>query len=135
MVFIDLLFQELFADSDAQESKMRIWPIIKEDEMPIQPLHNNVLVRRLDSEKVTPGGIHIPDSSKEKPCEGEVVAVGPGTPLPNGTLWPTTVRVGDRVVYAKNAGQEIRIENEDRLIVRESDILCILSRKSVHSGD
>jgi chaperonin GroES len=89
-------------------------------------LHDRVLVKRIEAEEKTPGGIIIPDTAKEKPIEGEVLAVGPGVRDENGTVRPLDVKVGDRVLFGKWAGTEVIIDGEDRLILKESDILGIL---------
>ena len=94
--------------------------------MKFRPLHDRVLVRRIEAEEKTAGGIIIPDSAKEKPQEGEVVAVGSGARAEDGTITPLDVKVGDRVLFAKWGGQEIKIEGEDLQIMKESDILGIV---------
>ena len=91
-----------------------------------RPLHDRVMVRRLAAEERTPGGIIIPDTVKEKPVEAEVVAVGPGTRSEDGMLHPLDVKPGDRVLFGKWSGTEVIIDGEDRLILKESDILGIL---------
>jgi chaperonin GroES len=97
-----------------------------------KPLHDRVLLRRIDAAEKTPGGVIIPDSAKEKPVEGEVLAVGPGVPDESGKLRGPGVKVGDRVLVAKWAGTEVLIGGEDRLILKESEILGIIetSRRS-----
>jgi len=92
----------------------------------LRPLHDRVLVRRLDSEEKTKGGIIIPDSAKEKPLEGEVVAVGNGKVLDNGTIRPLSVKVGDRVLFAKYAETEVKLEDQSYLLLREDDLLGVL---------
>ncbi|MCS7280309.1 MAG: co-chaperone GroES [Desulfobacterota bacterium] len=94
--------------------------------MKVRPLHDRVLVIRIQEEEKTKGGIIIPDSAKEKPQEGKVVAVGDGKYLDNGTKIPLSVKVGDRVLFGKYAGTEIKIEGEEHLILREDDILAIV---------
>ncbi|GAV22737.1 co-chaperone GroES [Carboxydothermus pertinax] len=91
-----------------------------------KPLHDRVLVKPLPSEEVTKSGIVIPDTAKEKPQQGEVKAVGSGRILDNGERVPMEVKVGDRVFYSKYAGTEVKIDGEEYLILRESDILGIL---------
>jgi chaperonin GroES len=91
-----------------------------------RPLHDRVLVRRVEAEEKTPGGIIIPDTVKEKPVEAEVIAVGPGSRSEDGKLHPLDVKPGDRVLFAKWSGTEVVIEGEDRLILKEADILGIL---------
>tara|TARA_Y100000389_G_scaffold204912_1_gene260733 strand:+ start:14812 stop:15102 length:291 start_codon:yes stop_codon:yes gene_type:complete len=91
----------------------------------IKPLHNNVLVERLEAETKTAGGIIIPDTAKEKPSEGKVVAVGNGAKDENGKVIALDVKVGDKVLFAKWGGTEIKLEGKDLLIMKESDILAI----------
>ena len=94
--------------------------------MHFQPLHDRVLVRRIEAEEKTAGGIIIPDTAKEKPMEGEVVAVGPGARDDSGKLVEPAVKAGDRVLFGKWSGTEVRIDGEDLLIMKESDILGII---------
>ncbi len=91
-----------------------------------KPLGDRVLVKPTPREEVTKGGIVLPDTAKEKPQEGKVLAVGSGRRLDNGEMVPLEVKVGDKVLYAKYAGTEIKLENEDHLILRESDLLAIV---------
>src|ERR671939_1780104 len=97
-----------------------------EDRMNFRPLHDRVLVRRVTAEEKTAGGIIIPDTAKEKPQEGEVLAVGPGTLNDRGELRPLDVKAGDRVLFGKWSGTEVRLGGEELLIIKESDILGIL---------
>ncbi len=92
--------------------------------MKIQPLHDRVLVRPIEQEEVTPSGIILPETAKEKPMEGEVIAVGPGALQEDGTRRPLDVQVGDRVIYAKYAGTEIKNGDSKLLLLKESDILA-----------
>lgn len=94
--------------------------------MHFRPLHDRVLVRRIEAEEKTAGGIIIPDTAKEKPSEGEVLAVGPGVRDEQGKLIALDVKVGDRVLFGKWSGTEVRIDGEDLLIMKESDILGII---------
>ena len=94
--------------------------------MKFRPLHDRVVVRRLDSEEKTAGGIIIPDTAKEKPQEGEVVAVGPGGRDEDGDLIAMDVKVGDRVLFGKWSGTEVKIDGQDLLIMKESDIMGVL---------
>ncbi|MGK9231858.1 co-chaperone GroES [Inquilinus limosus] len=94
--------------------------------MTFRPLHDRVAVRRLTSEEKTKGGIIIPDTAKEKPQEGEVIAVGPGARDERGELVPPDVKVGDRVLFGKWSGTEVRIDGEEILIMKESDIMGVL---------
>ncbi|MGA7325375.1 MAG: co-chaperone GroES [Rhodomicrobium sp.] len=95
-----------------------------------RPLHDRVLLRRIEAEDKTPTGIIIPDTAKEKPAEGEVLAVGPGSRSEDGKVTPLDVRVGDRVLFGKWSGTEVIIDGEDRLIMKESDILGILDQSN-----
>lgn len=90
----------------------------------LQPLGDRIVVRPIQKEEVTKGGIVLPDTAKEKPQEGEVVAVGPGKLTDDGKRLEMEVRVGDRVIYAKYAGMEIKIDDEELLILRDSDVLA-----------
>ncbi|MBC8793399.1 MAG: co-chaperone GroES [Tagaea sp. CACIAM 22H2] len=94
--------------------------------MKFKPLHDRVLVRRIDEEAKTAGGIIIPDTAKEKPSQGEVVAVGPGARNEKGELVAPTVKAGERVLFGKWSGTEVKIDGEELLIMKESDILGIL---------
>ena len=94
--------------------------------MSFRPLHDRVLVRRVEAEEKTAGGIIIPDSAKEKPAEGEVVAVGAGTRDETGKLVALDVKAGDRILFGKWSGTEVKINGEDLLIMKESDILGIV---------
>jgi chaperonin GroES len=94
--------------------------------MKFRPLHDRVVVRRIDAEEKTAGGIIIPDTAKEKPQEGEVVAVGPGARDDKGVLQPLTLKAGERVLFGKWSGTEVKIDGEDLLIMKESDILGVL---------
>jgi chaperonin GroES len=94
--------------------------------MKFRPLHDRVLVRRVEAEEKTAGGIIVPDTAKEKPQEGEVIAVGPGTLNDRGELRPLDVKAGDRILFGKWSGTEVRLEGEELLIMKESDVMGIL---------
>ena len=94
--------------------------------MGFRPLHDRVLVRRVDAEEKTSGGIIIPDTAKEKPQEGEVVAVGSGARADDGTITPLDVKAGDRILFGKWSGSEVKLDGEDLLIMKESDVLGIV---------
>jgi chaperonin GroES len=96
--------------------------------MHFRPLHDRVVVRRIDADEKTAGGIIIPDTAKEKPQEGEVVAVGPGGRNEKGELVPLELKAGDRVLFGKWSGTEVKIDGEDLLIMKESDILGIVEQ-------
>ena len=94
--------------------------------MKFRPLHDRVVVRRVTAEEKTAGGIIIPDTVKEKPMEGEVIAAGPGTLNDHGTLVPLDVKAGDRVLFGKWSGTEVKIDGEELLIMKESDLMGVL---------
>jgi len=94
--------------------------------MNFRPLHDRVVVRRLEAEEKTAGGIIIPDTAKEKPMEGEVVAVGPGARDETGKLVPLDVKAGDRILFGKWSGTEVKLDGEELLIMKESDIMGII---------
>jgi chaperonin GroES len=94
--------------------------------MKFRPLHDRVVVRRIEDDERTRGGIIIPDTAKEKPQQGEIVAVGPGAPDEKGHIQPLDVKAGDRVLFGKWSGTEVKIDGEDLLIMKESDILGVL---------
>ncbi len=95
--------------------------------MAIRPLHDRIIVKRLEEEQKTKGGIIIPDSAKEKPLEGAVIAVGNGRILENGQVRAMDVKKGDKILFGKYAGTEIKIEGEEHLILREDDVLAVIS--------
>jgi len=92
----------------------------------IRPLHDRVIVRRLEEERKSPGGIVIPDSAKEKPIQGEVVAVGKGKILEDGTVKPLDVKAGDKILFGKYAGTEVKVGAEELLVMREDDIMGVI---------
>jgi chaperonin GroES len=98
--------------------------------MKFRPLHDRVLVRRIEQQEKTAGGIIIPDTAKEKPQEGEVIAAGAGTTTEHGKLLPLDVKAGDRILFGKWSGTEVRVDGEDLLIMKESDILGIVEGTS-----
>ncbi|MFO1116367.1 MAG: co-chaperone GroES [Beijerinckiaceae bacterium] len=100
--------------------------------MKFRPLHDRVVVRRIDSEEKTKGGIIIPDTAKEKPQEGEIVAAGPGARDETGKLVPLDVKVGDRVLFGKWSGTEVKIDGDELLIMKESDIMGVLDAPVAH---
>jgi chaperonin GroES len=97
--------------------------------MKFRPLHDRVVVRRLEEETKTPGGIIIPDTAKEKPMEGEIVAAGPGARGDDGKLHPLDVKAGDRVLFGKWSGTEVKIDGEELMIMKESDIMGVIDAK------
>jgi len=96
--------------------------------MTFRPLHDRVVVRRIEAEEKTAGGIIIPDTAKEKPQEGEVIAVGPGARDESGKLVVLDVKAGDRVLFGKWSGSEVRIDGEDLLIMKESDVMGVIEK-------
>ncbi|HZF53406.1 MAG TPA: co-chaperone GroES [Polyangiaceae bacterium] len=96
--------------------------------MRIRPLHDRIVIKRLETEAKTKGGIIIPDSAKEKPIEGRVVAVGNGKLLKNGTLRPLDVKVGDTVLIGKYSGNEVKLDGDEHVLIREDDVLAVTSR-------
>jgi chaperonin GroES len=98
--------------------------------MHFRPLHDRVVVRRIDSEEKTTGGIIIPDTAKEKPQEGEVVAAGPGARNEKGELVPLELKAGDHVLFGKWSGTEVKIDGEDLLIMKESDVLGVIEQSA-----
>ena len=96
--------------------------------MKFRPLHDRVVVRRIDAEEKTKGGIIIPDTAKEKPQEGEIIAAGPGARDESGKIVPLDVKAGDRILFGKWSGTEVRIDGEDLLIMKESDIMGIIEQ-------
>ena len=96
--------------------------------MGFRPLHDRVLVRRVEAEEKTLGGIIIPDTAQEKPMEGEIVAVGPGARGEDGSLQPLDVKAGDRVLFGKWSGTEIKLDNEELIIMKETDLMGVIAR-------
>jgi chaperonin GroES len=97
--------------------------------MKVRPLNDRILVKRLEEEEMTKGGIIIPDSAKEKPAEGEVIAVGKGKMNDKGDRIKLDIKVGDRVLFSKYGGTDVKIDGEDHLIMREDDILAVVEKK------
>ena len=95
--------------------------------MKFRPLHDRVVVRRIDAEEKTKGGIIIPDTAKEKPQEGEIIAAGPGARDESGKIVPLDVKAGDRILFGKWSGTEVRIDGEDLLIMKESDLMGVVA--------
>ena len=99
-----------------------------DSQMQIRPLHDRVIVRRLEEERKTAGGIVIPDTAKEKPVQGEVVAVGNGKILEDGKVRPLDVKPGDKVLFGKYSGTEVKVGNEELLVMREEDIMGVIEK-------
>ena len=96
--------------------------------MKIRPLHDRVIVKRLEEERTSPGGIVIPDTAAEKPVQGKVVAVGKGKILEDGTVRALDVKVGDKILFGKYSGTEVKVDGDDLLVMREEDIMAIIEK-------
>lgn len=94
--------------------------------MTLRPLHDRVIVKRMEEEKTSPGGIVIPDTAAEKPIRGEIVAIGTGKRLDSGEVRPLDVQVGDKVLFGKFAGTEVKVGDEDLLVMREDDVMAVI---------
>jgi chaperonin GroES len=97
--------------------------------MKIRPLHDRVIVKRLEEERTSPGGIVIPDSAAEKPVQGKIVAVGKGKILEDGTVRPLDVKVGDKILFGKYGGTEVKIDGDELVVMREEDVMAIFESK------
>ena len=97
--------------------------------MKVRPLHDRVIVKRLEEERTSPGGILIPDTAAEKPVQGKIVAVGKGKILENGEVRPLDVKVGDKILFGKYGGQEVKVDGEDLLVMREEDVMAVIEGK------
>jgi chaperonin GroES len=102
--------------------------------MGFRPLHDRVLIRRVEAEEKTAGGIIIPDTAKEKPMEGEVVSTGPGARGEDGKVQPMDVKAGDRVLFGKWSGTEVKLDGEDLIIMKESDIMGVLDQTAARKA-
>ena len=102
--------------------------------MGFRPLHDRVLIRRVEAEEKTLGGIVIPDTAKEKPMEGEVVSTGPGARGEDGKIQPMDVKAGDRVLFGKWSGTEVKLDGEDLIIMKESDIMGVLDQPAARKA-
>ena len=102
--------------------------------MGFRPLHDRVVIRRIEAEEKTTGGIIIPDTAKEKPMEGEVVAVGPGARGEDGKIQPLDVKSGDHVLFGKWSGTEVKLDNEDLIIMKESDIMGVIEHTAARKA-
>jgi chaperonin GroES len=94
--------------------------------MNIRPLHDRVIIKRMEEERTSPGGIVIPDTAAEKPIRGEVVAVGKGKLMENGDVRPLDVKVGDKVLFGKYSGTEVKVDGQDLLVMREEDVMAVI---------
>jgi chaperonin GroES len=97
--------------------------------MKIRPLHDRVIVKRLEEERTSPGGIVIPDTAAEKPIQGKVVAVGKGKILEDGNVRPLDVKVGDKILFGKYSGTEVKMDGEELLVMREEDVMAVIEGK------
>ena len=97
--------------------------------MKIRPLHDRVIVKRLDEERTSPGGIVIPDTATEKPIQGKVIAVGKGKILEDGNVRPLDVKVGDKILFGKYSGTEVKMDGEELLVMREEDVMAVIEGK------
>jgi chaperonin GroES len=97
--------------------------------MKIRPLHDRVIVKRLEEERTSPGGIVIPDSAAEKPSQGKVISVGKGKILEDGTVRALDVKVGDKILFGKYSGTEVKVDGDDLLVMREEDIMAVIEGK------
>jgi len=97
--------------------------------MKIRPLHDRVIVKRLEEERTSPGGIVIPDTAAEKPVQGKIVAVGKGKILEDGQVRPLDVKVGDKILFGKYSGTEVRVEGEELVVMREEDVMAVIEGK------
>ena len=102
--------------------------------MGFRPLHDRVVIRRVEAEEKTSGGIIIPDTAREKPMEGEVVAVGPGARGEDGKIQPLDVKAGDRVLFGKWSGTEVKLDGEDLIIMKESDVMGIIDQSAARKA-
>jgi chaperonin GroES len=97
--------------------------------MKIRPLHDRVIVKRLDEVRTSPGGIVIPDTAAEKPIQGKIVAVGKGKILEDGKVRPLDIKVGDKILFGKYSGTEVKVDGEDLLVMREEDVMAVIEGK------
>ena len=97
--------------------------------MKIRPLHDRVIIKRLEEERTSPGGIVIPDTAAEKPIQGKVIAVGKGKILENGTVRPLDVKVGDKILFGKYSGTEVKVDGDDLVVMREEDVMAVIEGK------
>lgn len=98
------------------------------DKLKIRPLHDRVIIKRLEEERTSPGGIVIPDTAAEKPIKGKVIAVGKGKILENGEVRPLDVKVGDNILFGKYSGTEVKVDGEELLVMREEDVMAVIEK-------
>ena len=99
------------------------------EKLKIRPLHDRVIIKRLEEERTSPGGIVIPDTAAEKPVQGKIVAVGKGKILEDGQVRPLDVKVGDKILFGKYSGTEVKVDGEDLLVMREEDVMAVIEGK------
>jgi len=97
--------------------------------MKMRPLHDRVIVKRLDEERTSPGGIVIPDTAAEKPMQGKIIAVGKGKILEDGKVRPLDVKVGDKILFGKYSGNEVKVDGEELVVMREEDVMAVIESK------
>src|SRR5579863_2201102 len=102
---------------------------LRSDSMKIRPLHDRVIVKRLEEERTSPGGIVIPDTAAEKPVQGKIVAVGKGKILEDGKVRPVDVKVGDKILFGKYSGTEVKVDGEELVVMREEDVMAVIEGK------
>ena len=98
------------------------------EKLKIRPLHDRVIVKRLEEERTSPGGIVIPDTAAEKPIKGKIIAVGKGKILENGNVRPLDVKVGDKILFGKYSGTEVKVDGEELLVMREEDVMAVIEK-------
>jgi chaperonin GroES len=103
--------------------------VLKELPMKIRPLHDRVIVKRLEEERTSPGGILIPDTAAEKPVQGKIVAVGKGKILEDGNVRPLDVKVGDKILFGKYSGTEVKVDGDELVVMREEDVMAVIESK------
>jgi len=116
------------AASVSQDFEKPLSPKPLERVMKFRPLHDRILVKRVEAEQVSAGGLIIPDTAKEKPLEGEVIAVGPGRRMDDGSIRPMVLNAGDRILFGKYTGDEIKLDGVEHVIIREDDVLAVVER-------
>src|SRR6185295_14705890 len=119
----------LTAPTPGQPKQFPTNTYLRSEPMKIRPLHDRVIVKRLESETKTAGGIVIPDSAAEKPVQGKIVAVGKGKILEDGTVRPLDVKIGDKILFGKYSGTEVKVDGDDLLVMREEDVMAVIEGK------
>jgi chaperonin GroES len=109
-----------------QDINVQLFQVLKGELMKLRPLHDRVIVKRMEEEKISAGGIVIPDSATEKPIKGEILAVGAGKILENGNVRALAVKAGDKVMFGKYSGTEVKVDGQELLVMREEDLIAII---------